>query len=473
MKWFDKLFGSSGSSHDYDGEGYYHDYPFYNSGGWHEPDFLSEGPAYSSDMQSAEELDHAIALSLVEDHGRDKPSPEVDDEQLARALQESLNLESGPRFGNPFLFPHFPVPVVPRSNCAGCDKPLGYGRFLSCLGKNWHPECFSCCLCNKPISDREFSVQGRDAYHRDCYKELFHPKCEVCHNFIPTNAAGLIEYRSHPFWNQKYCPRHEQDGTPRCGSCDRIEPADVQYAQLGDGRNLCLECLDTAVLDTKACQPLYREILNFYKTLGMRIDQEIPMLLVERSALNAAREGEKDGHAHTSETRGLCLSEEQTIATVFGRKPRMPIGPANFFTEPLKLIRHCEVTAILVLFGLTRLLTGSILAHELMHAWLRLDGGFPNLPNDVEEGICQVMSHIWLSGELKNLASKNSGSSSASKANPTHNGIQARLGEFYLHQIMTDSSPIYGDGFRRGYAAVTQFGLSRTIEHLRFTGDFP
>jgi len=39
---------------------------------------------------------------------------------------------------------------------------------------------------------------------------------------------------------------------------------------------------------------------------------------------------------------------------VFGRKPRMPIGPANFFTEPLKLIRHCEVTAILVLFGLTR-----------------------------------------------------------------------------------------------------------------------
>jgi hypothetical protein len=41
MKWLDKLFGSSGSSHDYDGEGYYHDYPLYNSGGWHEPDFLS------------------------------------------------------------------------------------------------------------------------------------------------------------------------------------------------------------------------------------------------------------------------------------------------------------------------------------------------------------------------------------------------------------------------------------------------
>jgi hypothetical protein len=143
------------------------------------------------------------------------------------------------------------------------------------------------------------------------------------------------------------------------------------------------------------------------------------------------------------------------------------MGPASLFTEPQKLVRHCEVTAILVLYGLTRLLTGSILAHELMHAWLRLDGGFSNLPNDVEEGICQVMSHIWLSGELKNMTSKSSGSSSA------HSAIEARLGEFYLHQIITDSSPVYGEGFRRGYTAVMQFGLSRTLEHLRLTRDFP
>jgi hypothetical protein len=42
MKWFDKLFGSSGSSHDYDGEGYYYGHPPpYNSGGWNGPDFFS------------------------------------------------------------------------------------------------------------------------------------------------------------------------------------------------------------------------------------------------------------------------------------------------------------------------------------------------------------------------------------------------------------------------------------------------
>ena len=30
------------------------------------------------------------------------------------------------------------------------------------------------------------------------------------------------------------------------------------------------------------------------------------------------------------------------------------------------------MSAILVLYGLPRLLTGAILAHELMHAWLRM-----------------------------------------------------------------------------------------------------
>lgn len=43
---------------------------------------------------------------------------------------------------------------------------------------------------------------------------------------IPTNPAGLIEYRAHPFWIQKYCPFHEHDNTPRCCSCERMEVGD-------------------------------------------------------------------------------------------------------------------------------------------------------------------------------------------------------------------------------------------------------
>ncbi len=81
------------------------------------------------------------------------------------------------------------------------------------------------------------------------------------------------------------------------------------------------------------------------------------------------------------------------------------------------------------------------------------------------------MAHIWLTGELENMRSKKSVFSLASKRSQDHDAIQARLGEFYLHQIETDSSPVYGEGFRKGYAAVRQFGLARTLEHLRHTRD--
>jgi hypothetical protein len=187
----------------------------------------------------------------------------------------------------------------------------------------------------------------------------------------------------------------------------------------------------------------------------------------------------------------------------------------------------CSITHSLgTCLTLYRLLTGSILAHELMHAWLRLQGNptsqihfkllcmytcllaftaktvnrlsahlqcnffegaisttliyliwfsagtYPHMRPEVEEGICQVMSHIWLTGELKKLNGNRSSSSSSSSSNKS-NSIQARLGEFYLHQISTDSSPIYGDGYRHGFHAYKEFGLQRVLEHLRLTANFP
>ncbi|XP_024366114.1 protein DA1-related 1 isoform X1 [Physcomitrium patens] len=404
------------------------------------------------------------------DHGRVNPETPVYDNRryrtmnyedhdarsdaLARAMQDTLSLERYPAsYGAPGVAPA-PNPMAARATgsvglatCAGCHRTLGFGRFLTCLNQNWHPACFCCRYCLQGIVDKEFSVHGNDPYHRDCYKKLFHPKCEICYNHIPLNPKGQIEYRSHPFWNQRYCPSHELDGSQCCCSCDRIQPVDQRYRRLPDGRKVCSECMDSAVMTTKDCQPLYRDVLKFYRNLGMPIEQEISMLLVEREALNHAREVEEGGHTHAPETRGLCLSEEQILPVL------------EHDGEMRKLTRHCEVTAILVLYGLPRLLTGSILAHELMHAWIRLDGRYPNLDNDVEEGICQVIAHMWLKSELETLM--RTGVSLVIK----------RLGEFFLHQIETDSSPIYGDGFRTASAAVSSHGLTRTLHHLRQTGE--
>ncbi|KAL4644995.1 protein DA1-related 1-like [Castanea sativa] len=408
-----------------------------------------------------------------------------EDEQLAKAIQESLFLDSPPHDNRNIFQPYpFPFPSGHRI-CAGCNTEIGHGRFLSCMDAVWHPGCFCCHACNLPINDHEFSMSGKRPYHKSCYKEQHHPRCDVCKIFIPTNSAGLIEYRAHPFWMQKYCPSHERDRTPRCCSCERMEPRDTRYLLLEDGRKLCLECLDSAVMDTHECQPLYLEIQDFYEGLHMKVEQQVPMLLVERQALNEAMEGEKNGHHHMPETRGLCLSEEQTVTTI-SRRPRMADYQfMDMITEPRRLIRRCEVTAILVLYGLPRLLTGSILAHEVMHAWLRLKG-YPNLSPEVEEGICQVLAHMWLDSEIyaasgsdvassssSSSPSSSSSSSSSSSKKGKRSDFEKELGRFFKHQIETDTSSAYGDGFRKGNEAVLKYGLRATLDHIRLTGSFP
>uniref|UniRef100_A0A0D9Y137 LIM zinc-binding domain-containing protein n=2 Tax=Leersia perrieri TaxID=77586 RepID=A0A0D9Y137_9ORYZ len=417
-----------------------------------------------------------------------------EDEQLARALQESLNTDSPPRQNVPVEnVPSERVPVrepppllFPSSGsrtCAGCNNRIGHGRFLSCMDSVWHPQCFRCFACNKPISEYEFAMHEDQPYHKSCYKDFFHPKCDVCKNFIPTNRNGLIEYRAHPFWMQKYCPSHEDDGTPRCCSCERMEPMDVKYITLDDGRKLCLECLNSSIMDTPECQHLYMDIQEFFEGLNMKVEQQVPILLVERQALNEALEAEKNGH-HLPETRGLCLSEEQIVRTIL-RRPI--IGPGNriidMITAPYKLERRCEVTAILILYGLPRLQTGSILAHEMMHAYLRLKG-FRSLSPQVEEGICQVLSHMWLESEIifgssVNVASTSVASSSSSSSIPTTSKkgakteFEKKLGAFIKHQIETDSSEAYGDGFRAAIRAVDRYGLRSTLNHMKMTGSFP
>lgn len=47
-------------------------------------------------------------------------------------------------------------------------------------------------------------------------------------------------------------------------------------------------------MDTSECQPLYFDIQEFYEGLNMKVEQQIPLLLVERQALNEALEGEKN-----------------------------------------------------------------------------------------------------------------------------------------------------------------------------------
>ncbi|WJX64068.1 Protein DA1-related 2 [Trifolium repens] len=476
MKWLSKLF-KGGSNRGRSGR-HLHD-PSDESLSWRAPSRALDDRARA--QKEKEDLGHAMSLSSAEDMKRPNAHQgyrwgEENDEDYGKSLHDNFSSSAHP--------PYAPAPFYPteyRRICGGCNQDIIYGNCLGCMDTYFHPDCFRCHSCRHPITEREFSLSGKHPYHKSCFKELTHPKCEVCFQFIPINAAGLIEYRCHPFWSQKYCPSHEYDNTGRCCSCERLEPRNIKYYRLEDGRSLCLECMESAIMDTGDCQPLYHSIRDYYEGMHMRIDQQVPMLLVEREALNDAIVGEKSGFHHLPETRGLCLSEEQTVTSIH-RRPR--IGGHRLIgmrTQPQKLTRKCEVTAILVLYGLPRLLTGAILAHELMHAWLRLKG-YRNLNPEVEEGICQVLSFMWLESEVmptnsncmpstSTVASSSSSSSSSKKGAQSH--VENKLGEFFKYQIFNDSSPAYGGGFRAANEAVNKYGLRSTLDHIRLTGFFP
>lgn len=54
-----------------------------------------------------------------------------------------------------------------------------------------------------------------------------------------------------------------------------------------------MECLHIAIMETNECQPLYIDIQEFYEGMNMKVEQQAPLLLVERQALNEAMEAEK------------------------------------------------------------------------------------------------------------------------------------------------------------------------------------
>ncbi|KAL0721683.1 hypothetical protein Bca4012_036282 [Brassica carinata] len=288
----------------------------------------------------------------------------------------------------------------PRIMCGGCNSEIEHGRSVDVLGVLWHPECLWCDACDKPITVQEV-------------------------------ANHMKKYNHHPFWEERYCPAHDSDGTPKCFSCERLEPRGTNYVKLGDRRWQCLECMESAVMDTYEALPLHFEIREFFEGLNMKIEKEFPFLLVEKQALNKAEEEEK----------------------IVSKRPRM--GQHNqlidMVTETQRVVSDCEVTAILILYGLPR-----------------------NLNTVIEEGICQVLGHIWLESQTYAPIDATTEAAASSSNNPaataSKKGIcsdfEKKLVDFCKNQIETDESPVYGVGFRKVNKMVSNSSLKETLKEI-------
>ncbi|CAG2123429.1 unnamed protein product, partial [Medioppia subpectinata] len=48
--------------------------------------------------------------------------------------------------------------------CTGCGLPIPDGRQITAMGKPWHPECFVCTICVKPLTPETFKEHAGKPY---------------------------------------------------------------------------------------------------------------------------------------------------------------------------------------------------------------------------------------------------------------------------------------------------------------------
>ncbi|CAM9538156.1 unnamed protein product [Discosporangium mesarthrocarpum] len=392
--------------------------------------------------------------------------------------------------------------------CQDCNQPLGVGPWRHVMGKDYHRDCFKCKGCGWAIRERVFDLSQGEAFHRSCLPPSNVPTCKVCHEQLPVEQ-GVYHFHRHAMFDEKYCPWH-QDSVRRCCSCLRLEPMPAptrnnpgtgrtrererqrqreykggqggsRFCEMQDGRVVCMACATTAVVDSSEAGPAFADVCDFLETdLGLIVPPDmrvVPVLVVDSPTLNEHSSRDTNTNTNTLEThtRGLTLSEVATFThyasgamqyspnTKGSFSSRFRMGPR----QKVCLGQSRAVTAILVLCGLPYSSFTSILAHEAMHAWMKLTHSFPwGLPAQVEEGVCQLVAYLW----LVHLAGKLPEDEQAQEGGePSAN----QLREFFVHQIETDISPVYGDGYRMAKRAYDEVGLEALLSHIAEHKSFP
>jgi len=464
-----------------------------NNQGFMQPFFRNDDRT----KKEQENKDAALARQMQEEEEKQFNDARQQSQQQQRpqhAASDSPNLRSW--LGGPEVYPGrrrggLFGGIVPT--CAVCQQMVMMP--ISALGNQYHAECFRCMGCHEKININESfaCAEGENGVkypmHRQCYAELYGLVCTVCRQTMQADSSGRVSYKKHPFFDTEYmCSKHSEESTRRCTGCFRFEPNDLPFANLNDnGRCVCDACLRSVVVDSEDAKPLWDNVIRFLEHhLKLPIwssMKEIPILIVGHEALNEQMGGHGHGGSSQFTTRGLCLSEHQRGFNFllprmkFNRK-QLSFVPSDAKSDGYTHFQipksshanpNSAVTAILCLSGLPADLTASILAHEATHAWIKLHPQYEvskPIPPQVEEGCCQLLAMLFLNDGLPQLTQE--------QCNNSNEGPSTKqLRQYFKYAIETDSSDIYGEGYRKAALAYSKIGVEALLSHVVTYQEFP
>eukprot|EP01035_Chromulina_nebulosa_P021245 gene21245-27528_t len=118
--------------------------------------------------------------------------------------------------------------------------------------------------------------------------------------------------------------------------------------------------------------------------------RDVPILAVDIPSLNEQKQNSHSSLHASPITRGLTLSTVGQIRHMSRGLLQWDRYTNNYISlgppEIVNVQDVREVSAVLVLYGLPRDLTASILAHEAMHVYIKLNKSFPDkLDSKTEE----------------------------------------------------------------------------------------
>jgi hypothetical protein len=269
-----------------------------------------------------------------------------------------------------------------------------------------------CDYCHK-ILGQEYTVSKRKKYHSDCYEKYILPKCSIC-------GSALRDIFRVDIYENKYHAYHDGE-LKRCDSCGRLicESLTKGGRDYTDGRHICNLCYATAVIDSRKFNDLLEKVMSNLNSLGIHLnDKTIRISAVDRNTLKSKSQNYSDN------THGFCDSQSQTDS-MNG-----------------KIFRRTSTHHIYVLSGMPLVLTGSTIAHELMHAWLN-----ENTKDDhadwVREGSCNYISYLYL--KSLNLP-----------------GVSD-----FIIMLEKDSSPTYGNGFLEIKSRFEKKQIAELLHYLK------
>ena len=229
-------------------------------------------------------------------------------------------------------------------------------------------------------------------------------KCSICLEPLP--ATFSIDA-----WNNPFHTYHEKEGI-FCNSCSRIISEAVTQGgfSYSDGRHICTLCQATVVENEINIKKSYESVIEQLYAIGIKnISKKIPIKLINLIEFNKITKINNHGNL-----KGYTKFNNTNMANKF---------------------------EIFILFGLPKVEFEAALAHELLHIWLEQNNF--HLKSEITEGFCNLGRALIYENE------------------------NTYFSKIHLNSMQTDTSLIYGSGYRKMNLIKKELGWHELINNFK------